>query len=135
MRRRTVLGAITAGMITVSGCITRVSSKRKKTFTVINKLNETGDITISIKRSRFLRGETTINETESTMKKDTEYEDHVPIGEKTGEYIAEVTIEDRGTVTEEFDYGGPVTSPHLYISEENQYDNSFSISIDMAPDA
>lgn len=85
------------------------------------------DVTIVIKRRRFLRETTTVEETSFTMEKDAVYEDYVPIAEKEGKYIAEVTVEDWGTATEEFDYDGPVTSPVLIISD--------SISIDMAPDA
>lgn len=111
-----------------------------KHLTVVNQMNESINATVVI---RDTDAESVLSETNITAPKregeegrgmGSYAEKSIPTADESGNYVAEITIEGRGTVTTEFNLRTPVSGPVLYIDRSNGANESFSAGVDGAPD-
>ena len=97
-----------------------------KSLRVKNHLNETVNASITVTDGDGA----VLSENNVTAPKDKSAEERIPVADESGNYTVEVTIEDRGTATDDFDFRTPVSIPELHISEERE---SFSVFVAESP--
>ncbi|MFD1565780.1 hypothetical protein ACFR99_19840 [Haloarchaeobius amylolyticus] len=149
MERRICLSAITSGIAITAGCISNKDGKKTsdddsdvygpppeygqptefdevKSLQVENNLNETVNMSITVTGGDGA----VLSEKNVTAPKDGTAKERIPVADESGNYTVEVTIEGRGTATDNFSFRTPVSGPELHISGGRE---SFSISVAESP--